>query len=48
VEEMKNFNQVQQLAEKSLWFVHTASPWIHVIYNKRQASKGLNKIVNGV
>jgi hypothetical protein len=46
VKEMKNPNEMQQPAEKSLWLAHTTGLWIHVIYNKKQASKGLKKITN--
>jgi hypothetical protein len=48
VEEMKNPDQVQQPVKELLWLAHTTSLWIHAIYSKKQASKGLKKIANDV
>jgi hypothetical protein len=43
---MRNPNQVQQPIEKSLWLARVAGLWTHVVNNKKQALKGLKKIVN--
>jgi len=32
--------------EKLLWFTHAAKLWTHVVNNKKQALRGLKKIVN--
>jgi hypothetical protein len=46
VEEMKNLDQVQQLAKKLLWLAHVAKLWTRTINNKKQTSKGLKKIID--
>jgi hypothetical protein len=44
VEEMKNLDQVQQLVEESLWLVHIARLWTHIVDSKKEASKGLKTV----
>ncbi len=39
-------DQVQQLAEKSLWLVHTMGLWTHEVNSKKQTLRGLKKITN--
>jgi hypothetical protein len=46
VEKMSNPNQVQQLAEKSLWLAHVTGLWIHVVNSGKWKSRGLKKIAN--
>jgi hypothetical protein len=46
VEEMKNPDQVQQLAKELLWLVHAIRLWTHAVNNKKQASRGLKKTTN--
>jgi hypothetical protein len=46
VEEIKNFNQVQQFAEESLWLAHVAGLWMHIVNCKKQALRGLKEIVD--
>jgi hypothetical protein len=41
-------NQMEQLTEKSLWLAHVAKLWTHTIDNKKQASKGLKKIIDNM
>jgi hypothetical protein len=41
VEEMKNLDQVQQPTKESLWLVHVAKLWTHIVNGEKQASKGL-------
>jgi hypothetical protein len=48
VEEMKNFNQMQQPVEKLLWFAHIVGLWTHIVGSEKQASRGLTKIANDV
>jgi hypothetical protein len=45
---MRTPNQLQQLVEKSLRLVHIAGLWTHVVDNKKQALRGLKKIVNNM
>ncbi len=42
----ENPNQVQQLVEESLWLAHVVGLWTRVIDSKKQASRGLKKIVD--
>jgi hypothetical protein len=44
----ENPNQVQQLVEESPWLAHIVGLWTCTIYNKKQASRGLTKIVDDV
>ncbi len=37
---------MQEHVEESLWFVNIAKLWTHVVDSKKQASKGLEKIVD--
>jgi len=46
VEEMRNLDQMQQLAEESLWLAHVAGLWTCIIDSKKQASRGLNKTID--
>jgi hypothetical protein len=46
VEEMRNLDQVQQPAKKSLWLMHIIGLSDNAINSKKQASKGLKKIVD--
>ncbi len=39
VEEIKNFNQVQQFAEESLWLAHVAGLWMHIVNCKKTSIK---------
>jgi hypothetical protein len=48
VEEMGNPNQVQELIEKLLWLTHVARLWTYVVNIKKQASRGVKKIVDDV
>jgi RNase P/RNase MRP subunit p29 len=43
----ENPNQVQQLAEESLWRAHVVGLWTRVIDSKKQALKGLKETVDG-
>jgi hypothetical protein len=40
--------QVQQFDKESLWLVHVVGLWTCTIDSKKQASKGLKKIVDDV
>jgi hypothetical protein len=46
VEEMKNLDQMQQLAKNAIWLAHVVGLWTRDVYNKKQASKGLKKTVD--
>jgi hypothetical protein len=48
VEEMKNPDQVQQPVEKLLWLAHITRLWTCAVDSKKQALKGLKKIVDDV
>jgi hypothetical protein len=43
---MKNLDQVQQPIEKSLWFAHATRLWTCDANIKKQALRGLKKIVD--
>jgi hypothetical protein len=46
MEKTRNPDQVQQPAKESLWLVHIAKLWTHVVNTKRWALRGLKKIAN--
>jgi hypothetical protein len=44
--EVRNIDQMQQLAKGSIWLAHVARLWTCIIDSKKQASRGLNKTID--
>jgi hypothetical protein len=48
MEEVSNPNQVEQLVEELLWLVHIVGLWTCNVNHKKQAYRGLKKIIDDV
>jgi hypothetical protein len=46
VEEMKNPSQMQQPTKELLWLAHDVGLWTCIINSKKQALRGLMKIID--